>query len=426
MSSANVVARIRTQARKYRWCREFYHTLRARGLLGPGGGAHIIAEDRTGGEFGLETLRGDTLRRVERISGWYLPSGETRSDDRLEVTLDGEPVVGLIRCYRPDVAKTHPSNAWAVRAGFLGDVVLPDYVAAGSHVRLGIRRTAAATRETLFDRIFAVAEPPPVYTPRKTCFELYEVLLDPASGSPICGDALAQPGDGGLRRIAGVPHFHPPGMQPIVRLSEEGPTHPYSAMAQHIIDSADGLVLDFGAGIQAEDRLRPHVVNLDAIHFRNIDVVNSYATLPFRDCTFDSVISQAVFEHLADPFLASREILRVLKPGGTALIDTAFMQPFHADPNHYFNMTISGLRQVMRGFEIVEIGVQPYQQPSLGLLMQAETILPLLGDSAWRSRVERVVRWLRAEGSRLDEALGPVGREVLAAGVYVLARKPRI
>ena len=108
-------------------------------------------------------------------------------------------------------------------------------------------------------------------------------------------------------------------------------------------------MLDFGAGIQSDDRLYPHVVNLDAVHFRNVDVVNSCRALPFRDGRFCAVVSQAVFEHLADPFFAAAEVLRVLKPGGLVLIDTAFMQPFHGDPDHYFNMTLPGLREIMRG-----------------------------------------------------------------------------
>jgi hypothetical protein len=45
----------------------------------------------------------------------------------------------------------------------------------------------------------------------------------------------------------------------------------------------DRLIRNFGVGIQSEDRLDPHVVNLDAIHFRNIEVVNSCLRLPFRD-----------------------------------------------------------------------------------------------------------------------------------------------
>src|SRR5690349_5197248 len=58
--------------------------------------------------------------------------------------------------------------------------------------------------------------------------------------------------------------------------------------------------------------------------------------LPFPDKTFQTIVSIAVFEHLYNPFQASQEIYRVLKPGGTFLGTTAFLEPFHA--NSYFHM----------------------------------------------------------------------------------------
>jgi ubiquinone/menaquinone biosynthesis C-methylase UbiE len=38
--------------------------------------------------------------------------------------------------------------------------------------------------------------------------------------------------------------------------------------------------------------------------------------LPFEDCTFDALFSEAVIDYLPDPMLAVREFERVLKPGG--------------------------------------------------------------------------------------------------------------
>ena len=107
-----------------------------------------------------------------------------------------------------------------------------------------------------------------------------------------------------------------------------------------------------------------------------------------------------------------------------ALIDTAFMQPFHGDPDHYFNMTRTGLLEIMKGFEIIEIGLRPYQNPSLGLIMQIETIMPFVSSPTWRDRMKQALQILKEGGGEFDSSLGEVGRETIAAGVYVLAKKP--
>ena len=135
-----------------------------------------------------------------------------------------------------------------------------------------------------------------------------------------------------ITSVGGCAHFHPKGRPCAIRLTEQVSTHPYSAEAQELIDTSQ-VVLDFDAGVQTEERLRDHVMNLDAIHFPYVDVVNTCLGLPFQDGVFDAVVSQAVFERLPDPFFAAQEVGRVLQPGGRALIDTTFMQPFHGDPD---------------------------------------------------------------------------------------------
>ena len=131
-----------------------------------------------------------------------------------------------------------------------------------------------------------------------------------------------------------------------------------------------------------------------------------------------------MFEHLPNPFQSANEIFRVLKPGGKVLIDTGFMVPFHADPDHYFNMTIEGLRKVMERFEIIQLFVQPYMMPSDGLVLQIDTVLPLMRAGVWRERLQTLLDDLRREGRELDRDLGLLGQRMIAAGVSVIARKP--
>jgi SAM-dependent methyltransferase len=66
--------------------------------------------------------------------------------------------------------------------------------------------------------------------------------------------------------------------------------------------------------------------------------------LPFRDASFDAVISIAVLEHVRNPFRCADEIVRVLKPGGRLICCAPFLQPYHGYPSHYYNMSWQGLR----------------------------------------------------------------------------------
>jgi hypothetical protein len=69
--------------------------------------------------------------------------------------------------------------------------------------------------------------------------------------------------------------------------------------------------------------------------------------------------------------------------------------------------------------------VQPYQNPSQGLIMQFEHALKSLSPGLWRKRIELWLAETSRDGEFLDNDLGVWGREVLAAGYYVIARRPR-
>jgi hypothetical protein len=94
------------------------------------------------------------------------------------------------------------------------------------------------------------------------------------------------------------------------------------------------------------------------------------------------------------------------------------MQPFHSDPNHYFNMTLPGVREIFRPFREVCAGVKPYQRPSFSLRMQLEVMREHMGSGAWRDRIQALSKDLQRDGSSLDAAIDLEGQQYLAAGVY--------
>jgi len=117
----------------------------------------------------------------------------------------------------------------------------------------------------------------------------------------------------------------------------------YDGYVEALIEElSDGLILDCGAG--RRDRYYANVVNLEIVAYDSTDVLGVGEKLPFKDATFDGVVSIAVLEHVRDPFQCAAEIARVLKPGGRLICCVPFLQPVHGYPRHYYNMTREGLR----------------------------------------------------------------------------------
>jgi ubiquinone/menaquinone biosynthesis C-methylase UbiE len=115
------------------------------------------------------------------------------------------------------------------------------------------------------------------------------------------------------------------------------------------------LILDCGAGLKPV--YRKEVVNFEIVNYPTTDIIGVNEKLPFKDNSFDAVFSAAVLEHVKDPFASAKEISRVLKPGGILMAFVPFLQPYHGYPHHYYNMTVSGIRNLFEGdIDIKEIG----------------------------------------------------------------------
>jgi SAM-dependent methyltransferase len=112
----------------------------------------------------------------------------------------------------------------------------------------------------------------------------------------------------------------------------------------------NGFFLDCGAGLRRT--FHPDIVNFEITDYASTDVLGVAEHLPFRDAAFDGVICVAVLEHVKDPFQVARELQRVLKPGGFMYCAVPFLQPLHAFPHHYYNMTQDGLCNLFQGLQI--------------------------------------------------------------------------
>jgi SAM-dependent methyltransferase len=191
--------------------------------------------------------------------------------------------------------------------------------------------------------------------------------------------------------------------------------NPYSPFIESFLADAepDALVLEIGGGDRRRG-LRNHL-NFEYLKFELADVYGDLHTLPFGDAVFDVVHSQAVFEHIADPFAAARELLRVTKPGGLVLTEVAFLQPLHAVPYHFFNMTLSGVEELFSGCEIIA-------SDWFGPL--SETVAWLLDASSLTQKVEPArLDHIRSEFREFDDLISHDELKSVASGVHIAVHK---
>lgn len=181
-------------------------------------------------------------------------------------------------------------------------------------------------------------------------------------------------------------------------------------------------VVDIGAGLRAVkgkgDRYDPAQAwvlplmegvdykTLDPVDTYNPDIIGDIHALPFGDQSLDALICLSVLEHVEDPFLACREMLRVLKPGGTLVAYVPFLFYYHAEGTYYkdfWRFTDDGIRVLLKDFKEVRM------EQSRGALETWVALLP------WGSRGP-----LSALARLADKLLGKRSSKQ-AAGYYIVA-----
>jgi ubiquinone/menaquinone biosynthesis C-methylase UbiE len=113
---------------------------------------------------------------------------------------------------------------------------------------------------------------------------------------------------------------------------------------------------------------------LDPVSDYKPDIVGDIHNLPFKDNSQEALSCIAVLEHVLDPFKASEEMFRVLKPGGMCMVYVPFLYYFHAEKGYYgdyWRFTKEGLALMFKKFSSVEI------QPVRGAIGTLVRLTPL-------------------------------------------------
>ena len=205
-----------------------------------------------------------------------------------------------------------------------------------------------------------------------------------------------------------------------------------------LIRETRGLVLNLSGG-GTKDRF-DNVLEAEAAIFRHTDVVADSHHLPFADESFEAVIALNAFEHYRDPRRAALEIRRVLRPGGRVLIQTAFLQPQHEAPWHFFNCTRYGLEVWFEGFERERLHVSDNFTANYSLSWLASEceaallrdVSPSAAEAFATAPTGHFVRFWRDPTTRDSplwtdlRGLSETSQEAIAAGFEYVGRKPII
>jgi SAM-dependent methyltransferase len=142
-----------------------------------------------------------------------------------------------------------------------------------------------------------------------------------------------------------------------VDLSRVSGLPPHLIAAVQEVTRSDYLMLDFGSGRNVhKDLIEALEADYIGIDTREGAMVRGDAhRLPFIDAVFDGAVSTAVLEHLHNPFIATAELYRVLKPGAYFFGVVAFLEPFH--DSSYCHLSHLGTRSVLEssGFQIEQM-----------------------------------------------------------------------
>jgi len=139
-----------------------------------------------------------------------------------------------------------------------------------------------------------------------------------------------------------------------------------------------GRVLNAGCG----DRdITPLLMSWHANSVDNCDIQSSIpksflcdlTDIPKPDACYDSILCNAVLEHVPYPDKVMNEFNRLLAPGGHLVVSVPFLQPFHPTPFDYRRYTRSGLEQLgeLAGFNLLTINPVHSFAQTIGWLLWA-------------------------------------------------------
>ena len=151
-----------------------------------------------------------------------------------------------------------------------------------------------------------------------------------------------------------------------LKLARSGPVHfqPLEWELAPVATFFRGHLLNAGCGNRD---LYPYLQSVGVERVTNYDlasdlpgaVIGSLRESPFEDASFDSILCNAVLEHVDSAFAVVAELARVLRPGGHMILAVPFLQPFHENPIDFRRYTRDGLVELGETAGLKAVAVRP-------------------------------------------------------------------
>lgn len=178
------------------------------------------------------------------------------------------------------------------------------------------------------------------------------------------------------------------------KVSRSGPVHfqPLEWELAPVARYFRGRVLNAGCG---ERDISGWLESVGATELTSYDiasslpgaVIGSLEAMPFDDARFDTILCNAVLEHVEHAEAVVGELARVLRPGGHAVLAVPFLQPYHECPRDFRRYTKEGLVALGEAAGLRLVAVNPVHSA-------AQTIGWILWEIACeKGRLMRALTW---------------------------------
>jgi SAM-dependent methyltransferase len=135
---------------------------------------------------------------------------------------------------------------------------------------------------------------------------------------------------------------------------------------KRLCDIKNNEILEVGSRVVTGSNYRgffekANYTGFDLYEGPNVDIAgDAHRLSSYFNKKFDLIFSSAVFEHLAMPWIAAEEIMKLLKPNGYIFVETHYSYSSHERPWHFFQFSEQALKSLFpesSGIKCIQAGV---------------------------------------------------------------------